>query len=98
MNAPSVGRAVEIVGSIDDYACGGEPPVPPAAEVIQSLLGPASAGFVPQLPHCTLVEIAAHGGRAVEIAGGIEAQAGCGSGHSVGPEAIQHLFLAGSKQ
>ena len=88
--------AVEIAGGIEDQAGQGSGPVRAVAEVMQHRLRPSSARCGRQLEHCaatiggTTAGSAAIPGRAVEIAGGIEDQAGVGiiPVRAVGVEAI----------
>ena len=77
VSAAVAGRAVEIAGGIEDQAGDGDSPVRAAAVKLCSTFSvqvPPAAGVnsntVPQCCKCRL------GGRAVEIAGGIEDQAG----------------------
>ncbi len=76
-SATIVGRAVEIAGGIEDQAGVGQKPVRAVvAEAMQHRLRPAPARCGRQLEHRPVAVSAALGGRAVEIAGGIEDQAG----------------------
>ena len=77
-SAPA-GGAVEITGGIENQRGLGSVPVRAVAEAIQHLLRPASARCGRQLEYRPRAVSAARDGRAVEIAGGIEDQAGRGA-------------------
>ena len=88
------GRAVEIAGGIEDQAGDRISPVRAVAEAIQHLLRPAPARCGRQLEHRPVAGKCRRRGRAVEIAGGIEDQAGLGivPVRAVAVEAMQHLL------
>src|SRR5580704_19679395 len=72
MNPATAGRAIEITRGIHDQTGVGIRSVTAAAEVIQNLLGPASALSRQHLEHCPAPLSAAKRGRAIQIAGVID--------------------------
>ena len=97
MAATAGSRTVEIAGAIEDQTACRSTSVQAQAEVMQDRCCPATASVGRHLERRPVLVSSAPGGRAVEIAGGVEDQSGIGIGAvRATAEVMDHLLRPAS--